>query len=85
MRGGRGDAQRFRICGDSRKPPRERKRDKRGNGEMAQNMDLRFQNRSAASARAPDADEPQDGSRSLRALLVLDYLAPMQLQVEVSL
>lgn len=45
---------------------------------MAQNMDLRFQNRSAASARAPDADEPRDGSRSLRALLVLDYLARAQ-------
>ncbi|WYX16220.1 IclR family transcriptional regulator [Achromobacter xylosoxidans] len=45
---------------------------------MAQNMDLRFQNRSAASARAPDADESRDGSRSLRALLVLDYLARAQ-------
>ncbi|MFW8217280.1 helix-turn-helix domain-containing protein, partial [Klebsiella pneumoniae] len=45
---------------------------------MAQNMDLRFQNRSAASARTPDADEPQDASRSLRALLVLDYLARAQ-------
>ncbi|AVC42950.1 IclR family transcriptional regulator [Achromobacter ruhlandii] len=45
---------------------------------MAQNMDLRFQNRSAASARALDADEPQDASRSLRALLVLDYLARAQ-------
>lgn len=47
---------------------------------MEQNMDLRFQNRSAASSRTPDAEagEPQDAARSLRALLVLDYLARAQ-------
>ncbi|WP_238922437.1 IclR family transcriptional regulator [Achromobacter ruhlandii] len=46
---------------------------------MAQNMDLRFQNRSAASPRTDtEAGEPQDAARSLRALLVLDYLARAQ-------
>ena len=46
---------------------------------MAQNMDLRFQNRSAASSRTDaEAGEPQDAARSLRALLVLDYLARAQ-------
>ena len=46
---------------------------------MEQNMDLRFQNRSAASPRTDaEAGEPQDAARSLRALLVLDYLARAQ-------
>ncbi|OCZ64724.1 IclR family transcriptional regulator [Achromobacter xylosoxidans] len=46
---------------------------------MAQNMDLRFQNRSAASPRTDtEAGEPQDAARSLRVLLVLDYLARAQ-------
>lgn len=43
---------------------------------MEHNLDLRFQNRSAASA--SDAGEPQEAARSLRALLVLDYLARAQ-------
>lgn len=50
---------------------------------MEQNMQLRFQNRSAASEPAADGrpDDPgaqQEAARSLRALLVLDHLARAQ-------
>lgn len=45
---------------------------------MEHNLDLRFQNRSAASAPGADAGEPQEAARSLRALLVLDHLARAQ-------
>ncbi|MFD4836982.1 IclR family transcriptional regulator [Achromobacter sp. NPDC058515] len=51
---------------------------------MEQNMRLRFQNRSAASAQAPEnpaddsASHQQEASRSLRALVVLDHLARAQ-------
>ncbi|MGE8656447.1 MAG: IclR family transcriptional regulator [Achromobacter sp.] len=45
---------------------------------MEHNLDLRFQNRSAASALSADAGEPQEAARSLRALLVLDHLARAQ-------
>ncbi|EHK64214.1 IclR family transcriptional regulator [Achromobacter arsenitoxydans] len=47
---------------------------------MEQNMQLRFQNRSAASGQAAEdaAGQQQEAARSLRALLVLDYLARAQ-------
>ncbi|WP_313621880.1 IclR family transcriptional regulator [Achromobacter sp.] len=50
---------------------------------MEQNMQLQFQNRSAASAHdldeGPDAQgQQQEAARSLRALLVLDHLARAQ-------
>ncbi len=46
---------------------------------MEQNMQLRFQNRSAASGVDPDAGgAQQEAARSLRALLVLDHLARAQ-------
>ena len=46
---------------------------------MEQNMQLRFQNRSAASGADPDGGgAQQEAARSLRALLVLDHLARAQ-------
>jgi AraC-like DNA-binding protein len=49
---------------------------------MERNMQLRFQNRSAASTETAEPPEPaaqqQEAARSLRALIVLEHLARAQ-------